>query len=168
MKFKYLDKLALLMSVVGLLVFIFGMIEQDIQLKHTIFLISALFLFFPPVMQKEPFFSGLQTVVLISSSMTFLDISQKINLIVFIVSAVVFAAIFFVKNKINLPQVFAFFGLLMLCLGIVIGSNIPMLISGLALAVYAIFSIRDGFSVAWAFLVLNLTVSSTAVYTLLF
>jgi len=73
-----------------------------------------------------------------------------------------FLIIYFSKYKINIAKVCAFIGLVALCFGILLGRNEPMVVCGIVLAVYAIFSIREDYSVGWVFLILNLLFSVVA------
>ena len=74
----------------------------------------------------------------------------------FLVLSFSFAVYYFGRFKLNIPRVFAFIGLVSLCLGILLGRNEPMVVCGIVLAIYAVFSIQQGFSVGWVFLTLNI------------
>ncbi|MDE4965587.1 MFS transporter, partial [Francisella tularensis subsp. holarctica] len=53
-------------------------------------------------------------------------------------------------------RICAFIGLVALCLGILLGRNEPMVVCGIVLAIYAVFSIQAGYTVGWIFLILNI------------
>ncbi|MBK2266704.1 MFS transporter [Francisella philomiragia] len=159
---KVINNIGLLVGICGLIIFMFGLTETNINHKNLIVFFATFFLFLSAIIQKEPFFSGLQGIAFVSATMVFFNFSQIYNLAIFVLLAVVFSIIYFSKYKINIARVCAFIGLVALCFGILLGRNEPMVVCGIVLAVYAIFSIREGYSVGWVFLILNLLFSVVA------
>ena len=90
---------------------------------------------------------GLQGIAFVSAIMVFYEVLQNYNLVVFIALAFIFAITYFSKYKLNIARVCAFIGFIALCLGILLGRNEPMIVCGIFLAVYAIFSIQQGYRV---------------------
>jgi hypothetical protein len=163
---KYIDNLGLFLGVIGLLLFIFGLTEHNIDNKNLVVLLATFMLFASALIQKEQFFMGLQGIAFVSAIMVFYETDQNYNLITFITLAFIFAITYFSKHKLNLARVCAFVGLIALCLGILLGRNEPMMICGVFLAVYAIFSISEGYSVGWVFLILNILFAVVAANSL--
>ena len=163
---KYIDNLGLCLGVIGLLLFIFGLTEHNVDNKNLIVLFATFLLFVSALIQKEQFFMGLQGVAFISAIMVFYEVNQNYNLVAFLALAFVFAITYFSKHKINIARICAFIGLIALCLGILLGRNEPMMICGIFLAVYAMFSIGEGYSVGWVFLVLNILFAVVAANSL--
>ncbi|QWU98559.1 MFS transporter [Francisella salimarina] len=153
---KIMSNAGLLVGIVGLIIFMFGLVETDVAQKNLIVFFATFFLFLSAVIQKEPFFSGLQGIAFVSATMVFFSFSQIYNLLVFIVLAIIFSITYFSKYKINIARVCAFIGLVALCFGILLSRNEPMIVCGIVLAIYAVFSIREGYTVGWVFLILNL------------
>ncbi|MED7818837.1 MULTISPECIES: MFS transporter [unclassified Francisella] len=167
MQKKYIQSIGLYLGIIGLLIFMFGLTETNISDKNIIVLVATFFLFISAAIQKEPFFSGSQAIAFISAIMVFLQVGKTYNLVVFIFLVVVFCIYYFSKHKLNIPRIFAFIGLVSLSLGILLGRNEPMVVCGIVLAIYAIFSIKEGFSVGWVFLILNILfaiVAANALY----
>lgn len=167
MQNKYIKNIGLYLGIIGLLIFMFGLTEKNISDKNIIVLVATFFLFVSASIQKEPFLSGLQGIAFVSAIMVFYQVGQVYNLGVFIFLAITFSIYYFGKYKLNIARIFAFFGLITLCLGILLGRNEPMVVCGVVLAIYAIFSIQEGYSVGWVFLVLNILfaiVAANALY----
>lgn len=100
--------------------------------------------------------------------MVFYNLAAIYNLLVFIFLAFVFAIYYFSRHKLNIARIFAFIGLVALCLGILLGRNEPMVVCGIVLAIYAVFSIQEGYTVGWIFLILNIlfaVVAANALYS---
>ena len=163
---KYISNLGLCLGIVGLLLFIFGLTEQNVDNKNLIVLFATFMLFASALIQKEPFFTGLQGIAFVSAVMVFYEVNQNYDLIAFIIMAFIFAITYFSKHPLNLARVCAFVGLVALCLGILLGRNEPMMVCGVFLAVYAMFSIGQGFSVGWVFLALNILFAVVAANSL--
>ncbi|ASG68312.1 hypothetical protein fh0823_12930 [Francisella halioticida] len=167
MQKKYIQNIGLYLGILGLLIFMFGLAETNTADKNIIVLIATFFLFISAAAQKEPFFSGLQGIAFVSAIMVFYQIGQIYNLGVFIFLAIAFSIYYFGRHKLNIARICAFIGLIALCLGILLGRNEPMVVCGIVLAIYAIFSIREGYSVGWVFLILNILfaiVAANALY----
>ncbi|WP_150467351.1 MFS transporter [Francisella sp. SYW-9] len=167
MQKKYTQNIGLYLGIIGLIIFMFGLTETNISEKNIIVLVATFFLFISAAIQKEPFFSGSQAIAFISAIMVFLQVQKIYNLGVFIFLVVAFCIYYFSKHKLNIPRVFAFIGLVSLSLGILLGRNEPMVVCGIVLAIYAIFSIKEGYSVGWVFLILNILfaiVAANALY----
>lgn len=152
---KYIENTGLWLGIVGLVVFMFGLTETNLDNKNLIVLLATFSLFLSALIQKEPFFSGLQGIAFVSALLVFYNVKQTYNMTTFLILSFVFAVYYFGRFKLNIPRVFAFIGLVALCLGILLGRNEPMVVCGIVLAIYAVFSIRQGFSVGWVFLILN-------------
>lgn len=159
---KVMNNSGLLVGIIGLIIFMFGLVETDVTQKNLIVFFATFFLFLSAVIQKEPFFSGLQGIAFVSATMVFFNFPQIYNLLIFIILAIAFSIFYFSKYKINIARVCAFVGLVALCFGILLGRNEPMVVCGIVLAIYAIFSIKEGYSVGWVFLILNLLFSIVA------
>lgn len=153
---KHIDNLGFCLGVIGLLLFMFGLAEQDIDNKNLVMLFSALLFLASSLIQKEQFFIGLQSVVSIKAIMLFYEANQNYTLTLFIISSFIFAITYFSRSKISIEKVCAFIGLISLCLGTILCRDEPMIICGIFLAIYAIFSIQKGYSIGWIFLVLNI------------
>ena len=167
MQNKYIKNIGLYLGIIGLLIFMFGLTGKNISDKNIIVLVATFFLFVSASIQKEPFFSGLQGIAFVSAIMVFYQIQQVYNLSVFISLAIAFSIYYFGRHKLNLARICAFVGLIALCLGILLSRNEPMVVCGIVLAIYAIFSIQEGYSVGWVFLVLNILfaiVAANALY----
>ena len=123
-------------------------------------------LFGSSLIQQEPFFAGLQGLAFVSAIMIFFALSQAINISVFVILSFIFTIIYFNKHKPSLANIGAFIGLVSLCLGMLLAKNQFMLVSGVLLAIYAVFSIKQGFSVGWVFLILNILFAIVAANTL--
>lgn len=163
---KYIKNTGLLLGIIGLVMFMFGLAEESIDNKNMMILMATFFLFTSAVIQKEPFFSGLQGIAFVSAIMVFYQISPIYNLGVFLCLAVGFAIYYFAHFPLNAARIYAFIGLVTLCLGIVFGRNEFMVVCGIFLAIYAMFSIKEGFTVGWVFLVLNILFSLVALNAL--
>jgi hypothetical protein len=163
---KYFDNFGLLVGIIGLVIFMFGLTEHNINNKNAIVLSATTLLFISAIVQKEPFFRGLQCIAFISASMVFFNTPQSINLSIFALLSLAFATFYFRNTKIDIINICAFIGLVSLCLGILLVNNYFMMLCGIFLSIYAIFSIRKGFSVGWVFLVLNILFALIAANTL--
>ncbi|GAB4223229.1 MAG: hypothetical protein Kow0076_5420 [Francisella sp.] len=164
---KVTNNLGLILGIVGLIIFMFGLAETNISQKNLIVFCATLFLFLSAAIQKEPFFTGLQGIAFVSATMVFYNVKPIYNLIVFVFLSFGFAIYYFSKHKLNIARICAFIGLVTLCLGILLGRNEPMVVCGIFLAIYAIFSIQEGYSVGWIFLILNILfaiVAANALY----
>ena len=128
---KYWNNAGLLLGLIGMVIFIFGLSESNTTDKNLIILCATALLFGSALIQKEPFFAGLQGIAFVSAIMIFFDLSKSINLSVFVVLSFIFAIFYFSKNKISLANICAFIGLVSLCLGILLAQNQFMLASGL-------------------------------------
>ncbi|MDE4980453.1 MFS transporter, partial [Francisella tularensis subsp. holarctica] len=78
--------------------------------------------------------------------MVFYNLAAIDNLLVFIFLAFVFALYYFSRHKLNIARICACIGLVALCLGILLGRNEPMVVCGSVLAIYAVFSIQEGYT----------------------
>ncbi|APC97259.1 MFS transporter [Francisella frigiditurris] len=164
---RVINNFALFLGIIGLIGFMFGLVEHNDNIKNIIILCATGLLFLSALIQKEPFFIGLQAIAFISAILVFLNLDHRINLIVFMILSIVFATFFFGKNSINLARIFAFCGLLALCIGIVLSCNLSMVICGICLSIYAVFSIQQGYSVGWVFLTLNIIFAIVSGYAFL-
>ena len=163
---KYIDNLGLFLGIIGLLLFIFGLTEHNVDNKNLIVLLATFMLFVSALIQKEQFFVGLQGIAFVSAILVFYEVNPNYNLIAFLALAFVFAITYFSKHNLNIARVCAFVGLVALCLGILLGRNEPMMVCGIFLAIYAIFSIQQGYSVGWVFLLLNIVFAVVAANSL--
>ena len=163
---KYIDNLGLCLGMIGLLLFMFGLAEHNVDNKNLIVLFATFMLFASALIQKEQFFIGLQGIDFVSAIMACYEVRQNYNLVIFIALAFIFAITYFSKYKLNIARVCAFIGFIALCLGILLGRNEPMIVCGIFLAVYAIFSIQQGYSVGWVFLILNVLFAIVAANSL--
>ncbi|QLE78275.1 MFS transporter [Francisella sp. Scap27] len=163
---KYINNIGFCLGVVGLIVFMFGLVETNIDNKNLFILLATFILLISAVIQGEVFFIGSQSIAWITAVMTFFEIGQNYIIIAFILLVTIFALGYFFKNKLLFSNACAFVGLIALCLGIALGMNEPMVICGLFLAIYACFSIKDGYSIGWVFLVLNLVFAVVAINSL--
>ncbi|AIT08607.1 MFS transporter [Candidatus Francisella endociliophora] len=164
---KYIENIGLWLGVIGLVIFMFGLTETNIDNKNLIVLLATFLLFLSAIIQKEPFFSGLQGIAFVSAVLVFYNINYTYNMVIFLVLSFGFAVYYFGRFKLNIARIFAFVGLVALCLGILLGRNEPMVVCGIVLAIYAVFSIQQGFSVGWVFLILNIlfaVVAANALY----
>ncbi|MBK2243344.1 MFS transporter [Francisella tularensis] len=165
---KITNNFGLAIGIIGLIIFMFGLTETDTAQKNLIVLFATFFLFLSAAIQKEPFFTGLQGIAFVSAIMVFYNLAAIYNLLVFIFLAFVFAIYYFSRHKLNIARICAFIGLVALCLGILLGRNEPMIVCGIVLAIYAVFSIQEGYTVGWIFLILNIlfaVVAANALYS---
>ena len=163
---KYIDNVGLCLGIIGLLVFMWGLVTGNADNRDLLILFATFILFLSAVIQREPFFIGLQGIGCISSLLAFFEINIYYSTFAFVILALIFAIRYFLKNKINWPRICAFIGLFALCVGIILRRNEPMVICGLFLAIYAYFSIKEGYSVGWVFLILNLLFAMVALSSL--
>ena len=163
---KYWNEIGLLLGVIGLIMFMFAIPEKNIDNKNLLIIYSGIFLFISPLMQKETFFIGLNGIALVIAIMIFFPIPTIINILILSFLTIVFAIYYFKKYIVNTANICAFIGLVALCLGILFINNFFMLVSGIFLSIYSIFSIKDGFSVGWVFLILNIVFVIVAADTL--
>ncbi len=164
---KYIKNLGLCLGIIGLLLFMFGLTEHDVCNKNLVVLFTSFMLFVSALIQKEQFFIGLQGIAFVSATLMFYQINLNYNIILFLALAFVFAITYFGKHKLNLARVCAFIGLVALCLGVLLDRNEPMIVCSIFFAIYAMFSIGEGYSVSWVFLVLNTlfaVISANSIY----
>lgn len=161
------NHIGLAFGIIGLIIFMVGLLTSVIATKNQVILVATIFLASSAWIQREPFFMGSQTIALISAILVYLLMPAWVNLSALIVLSILFAMIFFRYHPLSFDRIIAFSGLIALCLGIVLGNNIPMLVAGILLAIYAIFSIRHGYSVGWVFLILNILFGLVAGYALI-
>lgn len=69
---KVINNIGLLVGICGLIIFMFGLTETNINHKNLIVFFATFFLFLSAIIQKEPFFSGLQGIAFVSAIMVFL------------------------------------------------------------------------------------------------
>ncbi|AJC49049.1 MFS transporter [Allofrancisella guangzhouensis] len=163
---RYINNIGLFLGIIGLIVFVFGFAEKGILEKNLAVLYATLLLFVSALIQKEPFFTGLEGIALICANTVFWQVDQVYSLIIFVGLCFVFTMWYFARYKLNFARASAFIGLVSLCLGIVLVRNEFMVVCGVFLAIYAVFSIRQGFTVSWVFLVLNILFTVVAVTSL--
>lgn len=163
---KYIQNIGLVLGIIGLVIFMFGLTQSSIENKNLLILLATFFLFLSAIIQKEPFFSGLQGIAFVSASLNFYNITEIYNLVVFVLLVFGFSIYYFGGHKLNIARICAFIGLVALCLGILLGRNEPMIVCGVFLAIYAIFSIQQGYSVGWVFLILNIAFAFVATNSL--
>ena len=163
---KHIENLGLCLGIIGLLLFVFGLTEHNLDNKNFMVLFATFMLFTSALIQKEPFFIGLQGIAFVSAILVFCEVNPNYNMVAFIALAVVFAITYLSKYKLNIARVCAFIGLIALCLGILLGKNELMMICGILLAIYAVFSISEGYSVGWVFLALNILFAVVAANSL--
>ncbi|QIV95957.1 hypothetical protein EDC55_10265 [Allofrancisella inopinata] len=164
---KYINNIGFCLGVIGLALFVFGLVEKGIFEKNVVILYATLLMFVAALIQKEQFFTGLEGIALvISAIVVFYQAPQVYNLTVFVSLIFVFAIWYFARHKLNFARICAFIGLVCLCLGIVLARNEFMVICGIFLSVYAVFSIRQGFTVSWIFLALNILFALVAIISL--
>ncbi|MFZ9035753.1 MAG: MFS transporter [Francisellaceae bacterium] len=148
----------------GLIIFTIGLIIDDLPVKYLLFTIGAGFLTLSAIMQKEYFFAGLEAIATINALLALSLVPQITNTIVFVILAIFFTALYLRHHTLNITRLIGFIGLVFLCIGITVASNISMILAGISLSVYALSVLRAGISVGWVFFILNILFTATAIY----
>ena len=153
----------IIMAVIGLLLCTYALMIKSIVCKNSLFILGAGLLAISSYLEKEFFFAGLESIVIINAILSLFNIPIYANAII-LAFLLVLMLTFIIRTsgKITLQLIIGSIGLTCLSCGIIFISNMIMFIAGIILSIYSCLSIRAGFKVGWVFLILNIIFSIVA------
>ena len=153
LKFKYI---VIGMSAIGMLIFTSGLVVNDFYTKNYLFLVGIILLGVSSFLEKELFFSSMQCVLFINTILTLCKAPLSLNIVTLCILGSLTFLMLVTYLKVTVQLIIGMLGFIFLSSGIIFASHLFMLFAGIFLLTYSCFSIRDGFSVGWIFMILNL------------
>ncbi|MCP4179129.1 MAG: hypothetical protein GY756_15320 [bacterium] len=153
----------IIIGIIGLALFIIGTLMPGTYEQKYYFLYGAILLTISSFLEKNTFFTVLETIIVLDAILSFLGLSAiTISIITFIIIIITIIC-FAVKGQFKEKYLIAgTIGLIFLGLGVGINNPVFYTIGGFFIAIYSLLSIFKGFQIAYLFLVLNIIFTITS------
>ena len=147
--------LNIIIGIVGLILFIIGTLMPGTYEQKYYFLYGAILLTISSFLEKNSFFTVLETIIVIDAVISFLGLSAVITSIITFIIIIITIICFAAKGEFKEKYLIAgTIGLIFLGLGVGINNPIFYTIGGFFVALYSLMSIFKGFQIAYLFLIL--------------
>ncbi|HJO94692.1 MAG TPA: hypothetical protein QF753_14940 [Victivallales bacterium] len=155
--------LNIIIGIVGLILFIIGTLMPGTYEQKYYFLYGAILLTISSFLEKNSFFTVLETIIVIDAVISFLGLSAVITSIITFIIIIITIICFAAKGEFKEKYLIAgTIGLIFLGLGVGINNPIFYTIGGFFVALYSLMSIFKGFQIAYLFLILNIIFTITS------
>ncbi|WET05630.1 hypothetical protein P0136_09655 [Lentisphaerota bacterium ZTH] len=160
------SNIILAVGISGLAAFTAGLPVDHFVIKNALFIIGGTLLAISSYWEKEYFFSCIEGIAMTEAILALFGVSMLISSIVLVVMVAATIMIMSRIRKFDFKLCLGIAGLVLLSLGIIVGTNVIMVAAGVVLCLYSYLSARSGYNVGWVFLALNLIFTGVALFSI--
>ena len=153
----------IVIGILGLLFFIVGTLMPGSIHQKDFFLVGGIFLTLSSFLEKNAFFTVLESIIVIDAILTYFPISNTVITVVTALMVVLVIVSFAVRGAFKDKSLsIGTLGLIFLALGVGLLNPIAYTIGGFVIVIYSLISCLKGSQIAILFLILNIIFTITS------